>query len=74
MQANSDPVAYWGDAINWLAVSQGYNGPIWDNVAWEKTSPLLGHASTSEQNAFDGQFIIEGETSPFNGAWETGWN
>lgn len=75
LQGNSDPVAYWNDVQNWLNRYSNY-GVLYDLVDYLKTSIWMGHAFAYQKAAgkYDGQFIIEGETVPFGGEWERGWN
>lgn len=75
LQGNSDPVAYWDDVQDWLNRYSSH-GTLYDIVAETKSSIWMGHAFSYEKAAgkYDGQFIIEGETVPFGGEWERGWN
>jgi hypothetical protein len=75
LQGNSDPIAYWDDVQNWLNRYSNY-GTLYDIVAQSKSSIWMGHALSHEKagGKYDGQFIIEGETVPFGGEWERGWN
>lgn len=75
LQANSDPVANWNDVGNWLN-KYSTTGPLYEIVDLTKITIWMGHAFaySKADGRLDGQFIIEGETVPFGGEWERGWN
>jgi hypothetical protein len=76
---NSDAVAKWEDVTNWLDGSHTYK-PLFYLVYYSKLSNFVDHSFTEwaypfgGDKGYNGQFIMEGETVPFNGQWEDNWN
>lgn len=75
VQANSDPVAYWDDVMNWLYYGGSDEPPMSVILGYEKTSYMIGHAFETNVNGYlDGQFAFEEESNGFGSNFETDWN
>lgn len=71
IQSNSDPVAAWGDVISWLDAPSEINGwsPFQIFMDFAFVSSWIGHSfmtfihDKGTGKGYNGQFVIEGETT-----------
>lgn len=81
---NSDPVAYWNDAVNWCNSSNDDEGTsvaleIWYALGYlvedsDDATELGFSLTTMWENRYDGQFGVVANNWGDAAGWETGFN